>query len=113
MEEKIPLLCVVGPTASGKTKLSVSLGGRFGGEVVSADSMQIYRGMKIATAKPMPEEMGSVPHHLIDFLEPETPFSVVQYAELAKEVIRKIHCRGRIPILAGGTGLSVLSLIHI
>ena len=107
MEEKIPLLCVVGPTASGKTKLAVSLAERFGGEVVSADSMQIYRGMKIATAKPTPEEMGNIPHHLIDFLEPEIPFSVAQYAERAKRIIREIYGRNRLPLLAGGTGLYV------
>ena len=106
-KEKIPVLAVVGPTASGKTALSIALAKEYGGEIVSADSMQIYKGMSIATAKPTPEEMDGIPHHLIDFLDMGTAFSVADYVALAGEAIRDIHSRGKLPILAGGTGLYV------
>ncbi len=109
--EKIPVLAVVGPTASGKTSLSIALAKEYRGEVVSADSMQIYKGMSIATAKPSPEEMDGIPHHLIDFLDMGTAFSVADYVSLAGEAIRDIHRRGNLPILAGGTGLYVSSLL--
>lgn len=105
--EIIPLLAIVGPTASGKTALAVALAKRCGGEVVSADSMQIYRGMEIATAKPTVSERDGVPHHLIDFLPPDAVYSVAQYAKDARRCIREIHVRGRLPILCGGTGLYV------
>ncbi len=108
MEEKqIPLAVVAGPTASGKTALAVELALRLGGEVISADSMQIYKGMDIATAKPTAEEMRGVPHHLIGFLDPAEAFSVADYAALAHRTIRKVYERGRLPILAGGTGLYI------
>ena len=110
-ENKIPLIVVVGPTASGKTKLAVELAKKYNGEVVSADSMQIYKGLDIATAKPTVYEMKGIPHHLIDFLEPETPFSVADYVKLAKEKIFDVYSRGNQPILCGGTGLYVSSLI--
>ncbi len=103
--EKIPVVAVLGPTASGKTALAVELARSRRGEVISADSMQIYRGMDIATAKPSPEEKQGVPHHLMDFLEPSVPFSVAEYAALARETIRQVWERGGLPILAGGTGL--------
>ncbi len=109
--EKIPVLAIVGPTASGKTSLSIALAKEYRGEVVSADSMQIYKGMSIATAKPSPEEMDGIPHHLIDFLDMGTAFSVADYVSLAGEAIRDIHRRGNLPILAGGTGLYVSSLL--
>lgn len=110
--EKIPVIAVVGPTASGKTALGVELAIHYGGEVVSADSMQIYKGMSIATAKPTEEEMRGVPHHLIDFLERDTAFSVADYVELAGRSIRDIHSRGKLPVLVGGTGLYVSSLLE-
>ena len=107
----IPVLAVVGPTASGKTALGVRLARRYGGEVVSADSMQIYTGMGVATAKPTAEEMGGVPHHLLDFQPPDSPFSVADYVEKAGGVIRDLAARGRQPVLVGGTGLYASSLL--
>ena len=108
------LIAVVGPTASGKTALAIALAKELGGEIVSADSMQIYRGMDIATAKPTPEEMAEVPHHLIGFGPPEKPFSVAQYAILAREKIDDILRRGRVPVLCGGTGLYIKAIVdHI
>lgn len=114
MSEKIPLLVIAGPTASGKTGLSIDLAKELGGEVVSADSMQIYRYMTIGTAKPTAEEMQGIPHHLMDFLDPGEEFSVAQYVTLAREAILDIHSRGKLPMLVGGTGLYISSLIdHI
>ena len=110
-QEKIPLLVIGGPTASGKTRLAAELALHCGGEVVSADSMQIYRGMEIGTAKPTPEETLGVPHHLMDFVEPGQSFSVADYVALARETVGDIHSRGRLPVLAGGTGLYIRSLI--
>ena len=108
------LIAVVGPTASGKTALAIALAKELGGEIVSADSMQIYRGMDIATAKPTPEQMAEVPHHLIGFWPPEKPFSVAQYAVLAREKIDDILRRGRVPVLCGGTGLYIKAIVdHI
>ena len=109
--DKIPLVAVVGPTASGKTGLGIAIAKHYGGEVVSADSMQIYRTMDIATAKPTPEEMDGVPHHLIDFWDPDKPFSLAEYVELAGKVIADIHSRGKLPVLVGGTGLYVNTLL--
>ncbi|WP_343252752.1 tRNA (adenosine(37)-N6)-dimethylallyltransferase MiaA [Ligaoa zhengdingensis] len=111
MERKIPLLCVVGPTASGKTKLAIELAKRYDGEVVSADSMQVYRHMDIGTAKPTPAEKEGIPHHCLDFVEPGESFSVAEYVEHARAAIRQIDGRGKLPILAGGTGLYVSSLV--
>lgn len=110
--KKIPVVAVVGPTASGKSRLAVELALRKNGEVISADSMQIYKGMQIGTAKPAPEEMRRVPHHLIDFVELTQPFSVADYVELAAKCIQEVHSRRKLPILAGGTGLYVRSLLH-
>ena len=110
-ENKIPMICIVGPTASGKTALSIELAKLFNGEIVSADSMQIYKGMDIATAKPTVDEMDGVVHHLIDFLKVDQSFSVAQYCELAKATILDIYNRSKFPVLAGGTGLYVDSLI--
>ena len=103
----MPLLVIVGPTASGKTSLAIDLAIEHNGEVVSADSMQVYRGMDIATAKPTAEETRGVPHHLLGFVEPDERFSVVQYAPLAHAAIQDIARRGRLPILCGGTGLYI------
>lgn len=108
---KIPLLAVVGPTASGKTKLAVELALTYNGEVVSADSMQIYRRMDIGTAKPDEAEKKGVPHHMIDVIDPSETFSVADYVARARACILDICSRGRLPILAGGTGLYVDSLI--
>ena len=109
--DKIFTVVVCGPTASGKTALAVDLALEFGGEVVSADSMQIYKGMDIASAKPSEEEKKGVPHHLMDFLEPSQPFSVADYVIKAREAIADIHARGRLPVICGGTGLYINSLI--
>ncbi len=105
------ILVVAGPTASGKTSLAVHLAKEYGGEVISADSMQIYQHMNIASAKPTTEEMQGVPHHLLDFVSPFEPFSVADYVKLAKEKINEILSRGKLPIVAGGTGLYITSLV--
>jgi tRNA dimethylallyltransferase len=107
LEGKPPLLVVAGPTASGKTALSVSLCGKLDGEVVCADSMQVYRGMEIATAKPSPEQLRAAPHHLLGFADPAGRFSVAQYAPLAHAAIADIRARGKLPVLCGGTGLYI------
>ena len=109
--DKIFLVVVCGPTASGKTKLAVDLALRFGGEVVSADSMQIYKGMDIASAKPTEEEKHGVPHHLMDFLDPRESFSVADYVIMARKCIADIHSRGRLPIMCGGTGLYINTVV--
>lgn len=109
-ESKIPIIAVVGPTASGKTSLAVELCKHYGAEAVSCDSMQIYKGMDIATAKPTVDEMQGVPHHLIGFVNPDEPFSVAKYCELAKDVISDINRRGKKTVLVGGTGLYYSSL---
>ena len=105
------IICVVGPTASGKTKLAVQLAKTYDGEVVSCDSMQIYRHMDIGTAKPTPEEMEGVRHHLIDIIEPGEDFSVGKYVQLADACVQDILSRGKTAVIAGGTGLYVDSLI--
>ena len=109
MPPKILVIC--GPTASGKTALAVELALRHHGEVVSADSMQIYRRMDIGTAKPTPEEMGGVPHHMLDVADPEEDFSVARYVDMAAKCVDDILSRGKLPILAGGTGLYIDSLL--
>lgn len=112
MPQKPPVWAVVGATASGKTDLGVQLALHYNGEVVSADSMQIYQGLDIATAKPTEEEMRGVPHHLIGMLSPETPCSVADYVEYARSAIADIHARGKLPIVVGGTGLYIDSLLE-
>jgi len=108
---KTKLIAIVGPTASGKSDVAVELAKRIGGEVVSADSMQIYKGMNIGTAKVTQEEMRGIPHHLIDIVDPTEPFSVAEYQRLARQKIDGIASRGKIPILVGGTGLYIRSVI--
>ena len=103
---------VVGATASGKTSLAIKIAQKYDGEIISADSMQIYKGMNIATAKPDKEEMCGIPHHIMDFLLPTETFSVSQYVEMAKNKIDDILSRGKIPIVCGGTGLYVRSLVE-
>lgn len=110
--DKIKTIAVVGPTASGKTSLGVELAKHFGGEVVSADSMQIYKYMDIATAKPTVAEMQGIPHHMIDFLLPTEPYSVAKYKEDAMKCIEDIASRGKIPVIVGGTGLYVDTLLY-
>lgn len=106
-----PLVVIVGPTASGKTALSLSLARIFDAEIVSADSMQVYKGMDIQTAKPTRQELSEIPHHLISVLEPWESFSVAQYQALATSAIDDILARGRLPILVGGTGLYVSAVV--
>lgn len=110
-KQKISLLAVVGPTASGKSRLAVLLAQALGGEVVSFDSMQIYKQMDVGTAKPTLEEMAGVKHHLLDFADPKEAFSCADYTRVAKPVIEEIVFRGRLPILCGGTGLYLDRLI--
>ncbi len=110
-DNKIKVVSIAGPTASGKTSLSVKLAQRFGAEIVSADSMQIYKGMDIATAKPTKEEMCSIPHHLMDFVDIEETYSVARYIEDANKAIENIHSRGKLPLIVGGTGLYMDSLL--
>lgn len=111
MQPKQKILVVAGPTASGKTAAGIALCQRFGGEVVSADSMQIYKHLTVGTAKPTPEEQQRVPHHLIDFLEPSENYSVAQYLEDARRAIADIASRGKLPVIVGGTGLYISSLV--
>lgn len=108
---KIPLIVIAGPTASGKTALSVDIAKAVGGEIVSADSMQIYKYMNIGTAKPTEDEKQGIPHHMMDFLEPSVNFSVADYCPMAGEIIRDIDGRGKIPVMVGGTGLYIDSLV--
>lgn len=110
--EKIKIICVVGATASGKTALGVEFAKRLGGEIISADSMQVYKGMSIANAAATKEEQQGVPHHLLEFLEPEESFSVYDFVSLAKEKAFEISSRGKIPIIVGGTGLFIDSLVN-
>lgn len=105
------ILVIVGPTASGKTRMAVELAQRHNGEVISADSMQIYRTMDIGTAKPTQEEMGGIPHHMIDVADPEEDFSVARYVEMAAQCVDDVLARGKLPIVAGGTGLYIDSLL--
>ena len=99
------IVCIVGPTASGKTKLSIALAHLTGGEIVSADSMQIYRYMDIGTAKPDAAERDGIPHHMMDFLDPSVDYSAAEYACDASACIEDILSRGKLPIVVGGTGL--------
>lgn len=106
-----PLIILTGPTAVGKTALSISLAKAVGGEIISADSMQVYRHMDIGSAKIRPEEMDGVPHHLIDVLEPWEEFHVVRFQQLVKEAMAGIYERGHIPILTGGTGFYIQAIV--
>jgi len=110
--KRIPVAAVIGPTASGKSDLAVEICRHFGGEVVSADSMQIYKGMDIATAKPTEEEKKNVPHHMMDFLDNTEDYSVALYQRAAAECIADIHLRGLLPVVCGGTGLYVDTLLN-
>ena len=109
---KKPLIIIAGPTAVGKTAASVSLARTLGGEVVSADSVQVYRGLDIGSAKVTKEEMGGVPHHLIDIIDVDTDYDVSMFQSMAKEAIEGIYKRGHVPILAGGTGFYIQGLLY-
>lgn len=108
---KIKTLFIVGPTASGKTSVSIELAKRFNGEIVCADSMQVYKGIHIASAAPDTEEKQGIPHHLFEFLDLDNQFSVADYVIKAKECINEIASRGKLPIVVGGTGLYISSLL--
>lgn len=108
---KIKTIFIVGPTASGKTTVSIELAKKFGGEIVCADSMQVYKGIHIASAAPCKEEKQSIPHHLFEFLDLSEQFSVADYVPKAKECISEIKSRGKLPIVVGGTGLYINSLL--
>ena len=105
-----PVVILLGPTGSGKTALSLALGERFGGEIVSCDSVAVYRGMELGTAKPTTAERARLPHHLIDVTEPGEPFTAGEYSRRARAALREIAARGRLPIVTGGTGLYLRAL---
>ncbi|MBP3469486.1 MAG: tRNA (adenosine(37)-N6)-dimethylallyltransferase MiaA, partial [Lachnospiraceae bacterium] len=111
-DEKKPLLIIAGPTAAGKSRLSVLLAEKINGEIISADSMQVYRHMDIGSAKITAQEMQGIPHHLIDILEPSEDFNVALFQNLAKQAMAEIYGRGRIPILVGGTGFYIQSILY-
>ena len=108
--KKIPLVVLMGPTASGKTAMAVEICKKYDGEVVTADSMQVYKFMDIGTAKPTVDEMQGIKHHMIDLVEPTENYSLADYVKEAKTVIEEIHSRGKLPVLAGGTGLYIDTL---
>ncbi len=109
---KKPLIILTGPTAVGKTALSIELAKAVGGEIISADSMQVYRHMDVGSAKVTPEEMQGVPHHLIDVLDPDEDFNVTRFQSMAKEVMEGIYARGHVPVIAGGTGFYIQALLY-
>ncbi len=109
---KDPLIILAGPTASGKTSLSISLAKAVGGEIISADSMQVYKYMDIGSAKVRPEETGGIPHYLVDVLEPDEEFHVVRFQEMAKGAMKRIRENGHIPIVVGGTGFYIQALLY-
>lgn len=111
-KQRLPLVVIVGPTAVGKTSLSIVLAERLDGEIVSADSRLLYRGMDIGTAKPIREEMGNVPHHLIDVANPDEVWSLALYQRQAYRIIDAIHAKGKLPFLVGGTGQYIRSIIE-
>lgn len=112
LDSKQKLLVIIGPTAVGKTKLSIELAKQYNGEIISGDSMQIYRGMDIGTAKITKDEMEGIPHHLIDIKEPDENFSVAEFQTLVRAMIEEIAKKGKLPIIAGGTGLYIQSVIY-
>ena len=111
-DRKKPLIIIAGPTAVGKTESSIRLAKAVNGEIISADSMQVYKRMDIGSAKIMPEEMDGVTHHLTDVLEPTEEFNIVRFQTMAKEAMEEIHAKGKIPILVGGTGFYIQSLLY-
>ncbi|KQL54549.1 tRNA dimethylallyltransferase [Heyndrickxia shackletonii] len=112
MNDLQKLIVLIGPTAVGKTDLSIYLAQRFNGEIISGDSMQIYKSMDIGTAKISKDEMAGIPHHLIDIKNPDEPFSVAEFQKLVREKITEIHNRNRVPMIVGGTGLYIQSVLY-
>ncbi len=110
--KKPPLIILTGPTAVGKTKLSIALAKAIGGAIISADSMQVYRHMDIGSAKVTLEEQENIPHYLIDVLDPQEAFHVVRFQEMAKEALKEIYAKGQIPIVVGGTGFYIQALLY-
>ncbi len=106
------IIVVAGPTAVGKTAYAIEIAKAFNGEIVSCDSMQLYKYMDIGSAKPNPEELSQVVHHMVDIIDPREDFSVAAYEKLAREAIRKIFSRGKTPVISGGTGLYLNSLLY-
>lgn len=111
-QKKIEVVAIVGPTASGKTALSIKFAKAFNGEIINGDSMQVYKGLDIGTAKITEEEMEGIPHHLLSFKEPTESFSVAEYQKLVREKICEIQSKGKLPIIVGGTGLYVQSVLY-
>ena len=105
------VVAIGGPTATGKTALSVALAKEFGGEIINADSMQVYKNLNVGTAKPTEEERQGIPHHLLDFLTPETPYSVADFTSAAVPLISRLNAQGRLPLVVGGTGMYITSLL--
>ncbi|MBQ8603690.1 MAG: tRNA (adenosine(37)-N6)-dimethylallyltransferase MiaA [Oscillospiraceae bacterium] len=112
MEDKKKIIVICGPTASGKTGLSLLIAEKFGGEIISADSMQIYKKLDIGTAKATPQEQAAAPHHLVDIMDPSQPYNVQLFTEMAGKSIDDITSRGKIPVITGGTGLYIESLLN-
>ncbi len=112
MTDKKPLIILTGPTAVGKTKASIDLAKQLNGEIISADSMQVYQYMDIGTAKITPEEMDGVTHYLVDELTPDQPFSVAEFQSMAKHAMEKIYAKGKVPIVVGGTGFYIQALLY-
>lgn len=110
--QAVPLIAVVGPTGSGKSGLALSLAREYGGEIVNCDSLQLYRYLDIGTAKVLPSQQGSIPHHLFDMLDPDQVFTAGEYARAARPLLREIAARGRLPIVAGGTGFYLHALLE-
>ncbi len=106
------VIVICGPTATGKTAVGIELAAALGGEIISADSMQVYRYLDIGTAKPTAAELAAAPHHLIDIVDPDEPFDAARYAALAREQVRAQHREGRVPLVVGGTGLYIKALLH-
>ena len=111
-QHKEKVLVILGPTATGKSHCAIEIAKKFNGEIISGDSMLVYREMNIGTAKPSAEELAAVPHHLVDILPPEASFSVVDFKEQAQRLITEINARGHLPIIAGGTGLYIKALLE-
>ena len=109
---KKPVVVLTGPTAVGKTKASIGLARAIGGEIISADSMQVYKHMDIGSAKIRPEEMNGIPHYLVDVLEPWEEFHVVRFQQMAKSAMEKIYANQHIPIIVGGTGFYIQALLY-
>jgi tRNA dimethylallyltransferase len=105
------LVVICGPTAVGKTGVGIAVAGALNGEVISADSMQVYRGMNIGTAKPTAVERAAVPHHLLDVVEPDEPFDAARFTRLARPLVRSLHAAGKVPVVVGGTGLYIKALL--